>query len=307
MCNWVVPRKDPAPFCKSCSLNRTVPDLSYPANVAAWSKVEAAKRRLIFTLWRLGIAPISKRSDPQRGLAFDILRPTETHPVRTGHQNGVITVNLDEADDGYRERQREWLGERYRTLIGHLRHETAHYYWDRLFKDHPDDDPLLSAFRQLFGNERADYTMALQSYYDNGPVPGWNANFITAYATSHPWEDWAETWAHYLHIIDGNETAQTFGIHGQAVPLSATLFSDEAVTLPSSLDLDPRERARFLNLIHSWAKLSPALNELATSLGHGNLYPFVLNLAVVRKLCFVHYVLGVFAPRRRLTHSLATG
>lgn len=234
VCNWVVPR-GPEALCSSCSLNRTIPDLSVPGNLDAWHKIEIAKRRILYTLWRLGLAPCSKREDAVAGLAFDFLRPTASRPVLTGHEDGVITLNVDEAEDLEREKRKEALGESYRTLIGHFRHEVAHYYWDRFFANHPDDDPTLAAFRDLFGDEREDYNAALQRHYNQGPVATVPGTFITTYASVHPWEDWAETWAHYMHMIDGTETARSFGLNGDVVPIPFTPFPTDAVTLPEQL------------------------------------------------------------------------
>ena len=164
--------------------------------------------------WRLPMP--DRNEDPDAGLAFDFLgdvrRRTGSAPVMTGHDNGVITLNVTEGDDAEREKRRAALGEPYRTLVGHFRHEIGHYYWDRLVRD----GGRLEAFRELFGDERADYGQALQRHYREGPPPDWQSRFISAYASSHPWEDFAETWAHYLHIVDALETARSYGINVRA-------------------------------------------------------------------------------------------
>jgi hypothetical protein len=290
VCNWVVPRGDQKALCPSCLLNRTIPDLSVPGNLDAWHKIEIAKRRILYTLWRLGLAPSSKREDATAGLAFDFLRPTPTKPVLTGHEDGVITLNVDEAEDLEREKRKEALGESYRTLIGHFRHEVAHFYWDRFFANHPDDDPTLAAFRELFGDERTDYNAALQRHYEQGPVAAAPGTFITTYASVHPWEDWAETWAHYMHMIDGTETARSFGLSGDSVPIPFTPFPTEAVTLPEQLTWPAGEKEEFLTLLRDWAKLSPAINEIVASLGHPAFYPFVFSDTIIRKFFFVHHM-----------------
>ena len=290
VCNWVVARGNKETLCSSCLLNRTIPDLSVPGNRDAWHKIEIAKRRILYTLGRLGLAPVSKRDDSTTGLAFDFLRPTPSRPVLTGHEDGVITLNVEEAEELERARRKEALGESYRTLIGHFRHEVAHYYWDRFFANHPDDDPDLAAFREVFGDEREDYSAALQRHYSQGPVAIAPGMFISNYASVHAWEDWAETWAHYLHMIDGTETARSFGLRGDAVPIPFTPFPTEAVTLPEQLLWPQEEKEEFLTLLRDWARLSPAINEIVASLGHPAFYPFVFSGAIIRKFFFVHHM-----------------
>ncbi|WP_395748937.1 putative zinc-binding metallopeptidase [Prosthecobacter sp.] len=281
VCNWVVPAKGPE-YCASCSLNHMVPDLKVPGNQDAWHKMESAKRRAIYTLARLRLTPFSKVGNPD-GLSFDFLTPIPNLCVMTGHDDGMITLNLNEADDLYRERQRHQLGEPYRTLVGHFRHELGHYYWDRFFKGRGEDDALLEEYRKLFGDEREDYGAALAKYYANGPVTTWSTTHITSYATSHPWEDWAETWAQYLHIVDGTETAKAFGWMSKSVPIPFTPFRSEEVLADS-----PNSDASFLSTLNDWAKLSPAMNELAASLGHATMFPFVFSLQTAQKILFVH-------------------
>lgn len=280
-CNWLVPTGG-LEYCPACCLNRTIPDLGNAANLEGWRKMEAAKRRVVHTLARLRLVPPPK-SDRPDGVAFDFLAPSPNQRVVTGHEDGVITFNILEAHDPYREAERHALGEPYRTLVGHFRHELGHYYWDRFFRDRNGSDPLLADFRRLFGDERDDYGAALQKYYANGPLASWSSTHITAYATSHPWEDWAETWAQYLHIIDGAETAASFGWSSDRVPIPFTPFHPRDVE-----EQTPECDAGFLETLNGWAKLSPALNELAASLGYATIYPFVFSPASVRKILFVH-------------------
>ena len=211
VCNWVVRDDDPNTLCQSCRLTRVIPDLSRPGNKESWYKLEVAKRRLVYSLLALGCPVESKYDEPQRGLAFEFLADPVANgasPVLTGHDDGVITLNVAEADDVERERRRVRLHEPYRTLLGHFRHEVGHYYWDRLIKD----SPLIDDFRERFGDERQDYAQALQQHYDQGPRIDWQQQFVSAYASVHPWEDWAETWAHYLHMTDTLETAAACGL-----------------------------------------------------------------------------------------------
>lgn len=281
VCNWLVAADGGAAHCLSCALNRTIPDLSVPGNVDLWQALEVEKRRLVYALLRLGLPVAAKGEDP-RGLAFDFLADTppsfsDGGRVLTGHADGVITLNIAEADSALRERMRETMDEPYRTLLGHFRHEVGHHYWDRLIAG----TDRLPAFRSLFGDETRTYDAALQAHYVNGPAPDWHDRHVTAYASAHPWEDWAETWAHYLHIADTLETAWQYGM--QIAPRAA---DDPA--LSARHDFDPFDEPDFDRLIAHWGPLSAALNCLNRSMGHGDAYPFVLPATVVEKLAFVH-------------------
>ena len=284
-CNWLLPASEATAqggWCKACRLNRTVPDLSRPGNAQAWVTIEAAKRRLVSQLLGLGLPVQSRRSEDRRaGLMFDFLQPTDGEPLHTGHLNGLITLNVEEADDVHREAIRKALHEPYRTLLGHLRHEVGHYYWDRLIAY----TGWLNAFRFRFGDEQQDYAEALARYYEFGPSPGWDQHYISAYASAHPWEDWAETFAHYLHMIDAMDTALSYGWVAEQLTSGAKPFTE------SMLDV-PADASRFLDLVNSWAALTVVLNELARSMGQRDIYPFVINGAVVAKLHLVHRVVS---------------
>ena len=207
-CNWLVAVDDGVEYCRSCRLTEIIPDLSDAANKAAWLEVEGAKRRLLYTLHALRLPVVSKADDEEAGVTFRFMHATPEQPVSTGHERGVITLNMAEANTAFRENMREKLGEGYRTVLGHLRHEIGHYYWDRLIQSGPE----LDAYRELFGDEREDYAQALERHYAAGPRSDWADTFISPYATMHPWEDWAESWAHYLHMVDTLETANSHGL-----------------------------------------------------------------------------------------------
>jgi hypothetical protein len=203
VCNWAVDANDPNRLCFSCRMTTVIPDLSVEGHVTAWFKLEVAKRRVVYALLTLGL--------PRDGLSYQLLDdagPGQPQ-VMTGHSNGVITLNIAEADDAERERRRLSLGEPYRTLVGYMRHEIGHFYWSKLIERH---DESLARFRERFGDERADYAAALQRHYAQGAPPDWQERFVSAYASAHPWEDWAETWAHYLHMVDTLETAAACGV-----------------------------------------------------------------------------------------------
>jgi hypothetical protein len=273
-----LPHEDPNALCRACRLTRTIPNLSRPENHRLWYKLEVAKRRLVYTLDNLGLPLPNKVEDPERGLAFDFLEPGASAPsVLTGHLNGVITVNVAEADDAVRVRRRVELNEPYRTLLGHFRHEVGHYYWERLIRD----SGRLDAFRELFGDERADYAQGIERHYREGAPPTWQDAYVSAYATMHPWEDWAETWAHYLHMIDTLETAAECGI-------SIDPERKDEPVLEKAPNPLTEHRIPFERLLESWTPITYVLNNLNRGLGNDDAYPFVLSVASQKKLGMVH-------------------
>jgi hypothetical protein len=286
-CNWIYPARESEEgitLCISCRLNRTIPDLSVPENGEYWCRVELAKRRLISSLVALGLPVASRVSeDPKRGLAFDVLRPPlDGPPVLTGHCSGIITLNVEEADNSIRERTREQMHEPYRTLLGHLRHEIGHYYWDRLI----GASEWLNGFHELFGDEKRDYAAALQQHHQQGAPADWPQHYVSRYASAHPWEDWAETWAHYLHLIDTLDTAFSFRLDIDSVELRFEGFGSEALGQP-----EKPSAGEFLRLLNAWARFTAVLNELSRSMGLPDFYPFILSRDAVAKLHFVHTVI----------------
>lgn len=294
-CSWLIGAREARRFklCRACRLDRTIPDLGVPENGVLWARVELDKQRLVAALLALGLPVAAKQSeDPEHGLAFDLLRKSASAtPLLIGHADGVITLDVDEADDVHRESVRDAMHEPYRTMLGHLRHESGHYYWSRLVDGSADwHEP----YRRLFGDERADYAAALQRHHAEGPPVDWPLRFVSAYASAHPWEDWAETWAHYLHISDTLDTALSFGLDAARLDLLADPFP------PSVLSRDgppsaPADDATFLGVIHAWVELASVLNELSRSMGARDFYPFVLPAAAVTKLHFVHRVIRTAA------------
>ncbi|MEM1080183.1 MAG: putative zinc-binding metallopeptidase [Pseudomonadota bacterium] len=279
VCNWMVLADDPEPYCLACRLNEVIPNLDTPGNRALWLSIERRKHRLVYDLRRHRLPVYSRSEDPDHGLGFAFLESDaepmagdrrafndylQPRPVLTGHQDGLITINIAEADDVERERRRVQLNEPQRTLLGHFRHESGHYYWDRLV----GDGPLLDRVRSVFGDERADYAQALERYYSAGPVPHWSTHWISAYASVHPWEDWAECWAHWLKISDALETAAGIGM----VP---------AESLHDTFD----------QRIAHWIELALDFNQLCRSLDQPDAYPFVLTPPVVEKLRLVDEVI----------------
>ncbi|WP_408637786.1 zinc-binding metallopeptidase family protein [Nocardia bovistercoris] len=254
-------------LCESCRLTRTRPNDNDTAGLDAFAEAEAAKRRLITELAELGLPITGRDENPRFGLAFDLLS-SATDQVLTGHQNGVITLDLAEANDPHREQLRVEMDEPYRTLLGHFRHEIGHYYYAVLVAD----DEARQRFLDLFGDADADYQAALDRHYSEGAPAGWEANYVSSYATMHPAEDWAETFAHYLHIRDTLDTAAAFG------------FASAGATL----DRPQLGRAGFDKIIDQWLPLAWSLNMVNRSMGHPDLYPFVLPDPVLEKMRLVH-------------------
>jgi hypothetical protein len=282
VCNWMVPIAEDNPLCQACRLNQVIPNLSEPENRDKWARVEAAKRRLVYSLNRLGLPLVPRSLDPEHGLGFDIKSDTPESRVLTGHADGLVTLNLAEADPVLREKMRLAMNERYRTLLGHFRHEIGHYYWDSLIA--PSE--RLATFRELFGDERRDYAAALSAHYEKPPELDTTGQFVSAYAKAHPWEDWAETWAHYLHMVDTLETAHSFG------------FANGA-----GADADLL-RAPFERLLEAWLQLTIALNGLNRSMGLPDAYPFQIGQGAKEKLAFVHET--VLRARRGKSSSRAS-
>lgn len=304
VCNWMAPppaddaaqqadpeaeEPDPAPLCISCELTRFVPRLDEPENLRRWGLIEQAKRRLLFTLLELGLAPEPKCSaDDPLGLAFHFMasQPGEP-PVMTGHDRGVITLNIAEADDVQRESARVAFQEPVRTLLGHLRHEAAHYLQYRWI-DGEQGGCSMPACRAVFGDERADYAQALARYHTEGPASGWEQQHISAYASAHPWEDWAETCAHYLLMVDAVETASAWGLRLDGP------VAEAAPQVPSAGDVP---QARDLVLTH-WLPVAQFLNAMNRSLGMPDGYPYLMPNAVLTKLSTVQMLLAQAADLR---------
>jgi hypothetical protein len=280
-CNWLVDAGSGESFCVACRHNLTIPDLSVSENPGRWQKIEQAKRHLFYSLTRFELPIPSRQDDPDHGLAFEFLADVETpdggiEPVMTGHDNGLISINVAEADDAEREKLRTAMGEPYRTLIGHFRHEIGHFYWDLLVKD----GDRINRFKALFGDPTEDYGAALQRHYAEGAPADWQENYVSAYASAHPWEDFAETWAHCFHMVDGLETAMVYGISPEIE------FLPGAGPKPGP-HFDPYKATSIRPVTASWIPLTVAINALNRSLGQPDFYPFVLTGKVITKIDFV--------------------
>ena len=284
-CNWMLFAANPKTHCVACRLNHAIPDLSDADNVRYWRSIEEAKRRMVSQLIAMGLPVRSKvDEDPDAGVMFDFLRSPKDGPnILTGHASGLITINVEEADDAKREAFRHAMREPYRTLLGHFRHEIGHYYWDRLIWD----TKWLEPCRELFGDERASYAEALKRNYEQGPPADWAQAHISAYATMHPWEDWAETWAHYMHVVDSLGTALGYGVNLDRDEGRVQAFGHDDLHAPD----DPFAN-RFLHLLNAWLRMTLLLNELARSMGQPDFYPFVMSRPVVAKLQFIQMVVA---------------
>lgn len=283
VCNWLVPIKSNNVYCDSCQLTETIPDLSQPENLEYWYRMEKAKRHLLYTLKKLGL-PVWRVGPEHPPLRFRFLQDvtedeygqelTVKSTVVTGHNEGVITLNLKEAEDASRIIMREKMNERYRTLVGHFRHESGHFYWDVLIRN----SDVIEEFRALFGDERMDYRQALHNFYQFGPAVNWQENYISAYASMHPWEDWAESWTHYLHIIDTLETANEYWLS----------IRDNRLQDPVQAGAKSESSSTFEKMFEDWLRLTTVLNALNRSMGQDDAYPFTIPLSAKTKLQFIH-------------------
>jgi hypothetical protein len=123
----------------------------------------------------------------------------------------------------------------------------------------------------------------LARHYRFGAPANWRETFISEYATMHPWEDFAECFAHYLHITDTLDTTREAGmvLHGDRVRFSAP----GDITPLESYCQTPIER-----LLFDWKWISLFFNRVNAAMGKNPLYPFDISTAVAGKLGFVHMV-----------------
>lgn len=280
-CNWLVNPATGRTTCDSMEFIRGRPDsddtvaLEKLADAAHWL------RRLIYQLDHLGL-PLDSYQDREGGLAFDMFSSLALgEPVTIGHANGVITIDLAETLDDRRERLRIKLGEPYRTMLGHLRHEVGHYYQSILVEQ--PGGQLLDECRALFGDERISYADEIARHYRFGAPEHWRDSHISEYATMHPWEDFAESFAHYLHITDTMETAGASGM----------MLSSQRINDYDGPPVSPRfdyGSEHFGAMLQDWHWVSTFFNRINRSMGKADLYPFEINEVVASKLAFVHKV-----------------
>ncbi|AVX05206.1 uncharacterized protein MXMO3_02695 [Maritalea myrionectae] len=262
-CNWIAPK--PGALCRSCAMTTVSPDISNPVTLSNWARTEAAKR---WALDNLGRWHWFRPEDLGAPPTFHMLDDGPT-PVAMGHVDGVVTISVAEADPVLSTTRREALDEPYRTMIGHMRHEIAHMLWWRLSLR----ADFLDAFRAVFGDEREDYSAALQRHYSNGPPEYWNQNYLTSYASAHPHEDWAETTAHLLHLTDITDSAVSAG------------FSSPDFPHPN---WDPYAEPDANALLRVAVSVVTGVNHINRSMGLADIYPFIISPAAQEKLAFVH-------------------
>lgn len=263
-CNWRAARDKS--HCLSCDLTLTVPDLDEGQNIALWAEAEAAKRWALAGLMRWGYFIPTDGVDPPK-FRFLSERVTGGGSVKVvmGHTSGVVTINVQEADPAIREFRRQQMEERYRTMTGHIRHELGHALFARL----TGLDGFLPAFRALFGDETQPYAPALKAYYGAGPRADFASTHLTAYASAHPHEDWAETFAHCLNLVDMLDSARAAGL--------------------TSYETDPYRDSEAARVLLAAADVGIALNHVNRSMGMSDIYPFVFSGKTLEKLCFVHH------------------
>jgi len=285
-------------LCFACRFNETIPDLSIVEHIPLWKKMETAKRRALYTLKALSLPLRNISQDPDTGLSFDfttdrdvndhfVTKLEDSEAVFTGHDCGHITINLAEANDVARSHTKLAMGERYRTLLGHFRHELGHYYFDILIAGSPEKHALC---KKYFGDDELDYKKALDKHYKNGPPVDWSETFISEYATMHPYEDWAETWAHYMHIMDTLETAKNFSITGSTSGNSVDAEEVEDLNLPQGAYFFSAQTS-ITSILDTWVDFAVILNALSRSMGMNDAYPFVLTQPVRTKLSFIHHAI----------------
>ena len=279
LCNWMLDAGDAQHQCRSCRLTVAIPNLQQPLNLARWHLFEKAKRRLVFTLLTLGLPPEAQPGAASGvfGLRFQLLaNQPDQPPVLTGHDDGLITLNLAEADDVQREAARVALGEPQRSLLGHLRHEASHYLQQRYI----DGQPAQQRCRELFGDERIDYAQALARHYAQGAPADWQQHYVSAYASAHPWEDWAETCAHYLLVVDAVQTAAAWGL----------TLNGPVVAQPRQAD-GPAQAPVIDLVLHQWLPVAQFLNAMSRSMGQPDPYPYQMPDAVLAKMALVQTLL----------------
>ncbi|MEM5515504.1 putative zinc-binding metallopeptidase [Henriciella sp. AS95] len=267
-CNWQS-AAGPASLCRACAMTKIVPDSLVETNLSLWALTEAAKRWVLVNLGQWGWL---KASDTGPAPLFHLLSETTSYghaPVTMGHDDGLITINVIEADPAERVARRERLSESYRTLAGHFRHELGHYVFLRL----SEDETFLKQFRALFGDERADYGEALARHYDQGPPAGWADDHVTGYASSHPHEDWAETFAHLVHLTDMLDSYLAAGFSAPGL---------DGVSPDPYACKDPNK------LISAAVSVGLGMNHVSRSMGQFDIYPFVISEKVRTKLAFIH-------------------
>jgi hypothetical protein len=274
-CNWMA--EGEGGLCRACAMTEVIPDTSTPQNRALWSEAELAKRWVLANLTRWGWFT---EADEGRRPVFKLLSEQTASgeaPVTMGHADGVVTINVTEADPAERVRRRVELGEPLRTMIGHFRHELGHFFFQRL-SERPG---FVEAFRATFGDERSDYAAALQRHYAEGAPAGWQQTHISAYSTAHPHEDWAECFAHLLHLADIVDSFVASGLRSDDAPAT---------------DYDPYAERNADRLITFGAELGIALNHVNRSMGLVDIYPFVLTPPIRAKLAFVHVQMHAARP-----------
>lgn len=285
-------------LCFACRFNETIPDLSIVEHIPLWKKMEMAKRRALYTLKSLSLPLRTISQDSENGLSFDFTtdRDVSDHfaskllnqeSIFTGHDCGHITINLAEADDVARSHTKLAMGEQYRTLLGHFRHELGHYYFDILIAGFSDKHALC---KKYFGDDDSSYKKAMDKHYKKGAPANWRDTFISEYATMHPYEDWAETWAHYMHIIDTLETAQNFSLTGSTSANALETEEVGALNLPQDVYFFSSQTS-MESILETWVDFSMILNSLNRSMGMNDAYPFVLTQPVRTKLSFIHHAI----------------
>lgn len=150
--------------------------------------------------------------------------------------------------------------------LGFQEHETAKRICAEL--------NFLNEFREMFGDERADYGEALKHHYNEGPPEDWRTRFVSTYASAHPHEDWAETVSHLLHLTDITDSFVSSGL--------------DSPELPRDPKWDAYAEPDAEHLIDIATALIAGVNHVNRAMGLPDVYPFLLSEVTLQKLSFVH-------------------
>lgn len=273
-CNWAaIPG---AALCRSCTMSAVLPALNVGVNQMLLARAERAKRWVLANLsnWKW-FTDADQGTRPRFQMLSENTGGQRTEQITMGHAGGNIVINVTEADELIRVQRQHQLGEQYRSMVGHFRHELAHFLFDRLSLS----DEFPAAFRAVFGDERADYSAALQQHYADPKSPG--TGYITSYATAHPHEDWAETVAHLLHMVDFTDSFVSTGLMMDGVPQDYGPYRDE-------------DTNRLMTIA---SKVAIAINDINRALDNSDLYPFVVTPQIRQKIAFAHGWLQNHATR----------
>ena len=287
-CNWLITAEpDGDIFCVACRHDLTIPPLDDPVSLKRWQAIQRAKKRLFYSLLRLGM-PLETRGENHAcglGFRFPTGIPAKSDGVSGGHGSGVITIALTEADDVDGEARRAATEQPHRTMLERFRQEIGRYYWDLLIAG----TPRLKRFAKAFGGAGQD--RMLQTPHAPRSPQGPPRGQIRAYSTAHPRESFAESFAHYCHITDAVEVAAAFGVQSRP-----GRHGDKSAP---AAPFDPYASGTIEQLLENWTSVTSLLDNFNWSMGHPDAFPFVLSPEVIERLGFIHELVHERPPQAR--------